>query len=424
MKRIIPIFLFASLLALSACGDKADEATSSESAQSSEASETGEQSSQLVAVDSLPDGIAPIEDYASVYPAHVKSFEQNAEMEKTTYGGSVPVDYLEEHPYLNAMYEGYVFAVQYDRARGHVYALEDVTNTNRPKLGASCLSCKVSQFEEMLAEDPTTSSKDFDEVRSEITVGFTCYDCHGATPGQMNPNRAHLANTLEKNADQYEGHFSDKELTCAQCHVEYYMDKETKDVVLPWDNGLSAEGAFEYYEKARFFDWEHPRTGAQLLKVQHPETETFDGSFHDMAGMDCMSCHMPSTEVDGETIHSHHWTSPLKTPEQSCLTCHSGDTAESIVAKAEALQKPIVEETEEVGQALEEFIDALAYAVENVNYSDDAFRELREIHREAQFYFDYVFVENSEGFHNPTKARENLQHAKDLIEKGMELLEQ
>lgn len=274
----------------------------------------------------------------------------------------------------------------------------------------------------MFAEDPGTAAKDFAEVREEITVGFTCYDCHGGTPGEMNPNRAHLANTLEKNADQYDGHFSDEELTCAQCHVEYYMAPETKEVVLPWDNGLTAEGAYQYYQDMDFADWEHPTTGAKLLKAQHPETETFDGSFHDAAGLSCMSCHMPTTEVAGEEIHSHHWTSPLKTAEQSCLTCHSGDTAESIIEKAEAIQKPIVEETEVIGAELETFINALADAVASGDYSDEELEELREIHREAQFFFDYVFVENSEGFHNPTKANENLQHAKDLIEEGNALL--
>jgi nitrite reductase (cytochrome c-552) len=146
------------------------------------------------------------------------------------------------------------------------------------------------------------------------------------------------------------------------------------------------------------------------------------GSVHQMAGADCITCHMPQTEVEGEKISSHHWTSPLKTPEESCLQCHKDQTAEEIVKLAESIQKPVVEKTDSVGKSLESYINDLAALIEAGNLEEDKKAELQDIQREAQFYWDYVFVENSEGFHNQKKALEYLDHSEELIKKGQDII--
>ena len=56
-------------------------------------------------------------DWEAEHPNILASYRDNAEMEETTYGGSVQVDYLEKYPYLNDMYEGFGFAVEYLRAK-------------------------------------------------------------------------------------------------------------------------------------------------------------------------------------------------------------------------------------------------------------------------------------------------------------------
>lgn len=61
----------------------------------------------------------------------------------------------------------------------------------------------------------------------------------------------------------------------------------------------------------------------------------------------------------------------------------------------------------------------LADAVEADEKSTEQLDALREMHREAQFYWDYVFVENGEGFHNQTKQLGYLNHAQELIDKAM-----
>lgn len=405
-------------------GNGQEPSSTEETESVSEVISSEDEESEVVATKDFPKEIAPVEDYEEAFPAHVHSFEKNSEMEETTYGGSVPVDYLEEYPYLVTFYKGYGFEKQYDRARGHVYALEDVIDTDRPKAGASCLACKVSTFNEENIEDPATSAMDFDEFieNHPDMVGFTCFDCHGDTPGEVQINRQHLVNAIEENPE--EDYLTGDLLACAQCHVEYYMTNDEKIVTLPWTGGLGADEAFAYYEESDFYDWEHELTGAKVLKAQHPEVETYFGSVHQEAGLDCLDCHMPEVEVDGEKISSHHWTSPLKTPEESCLKCHSDQTAEEIVKLAESVQKPVVEKTDSVGLELEAYINDLANLIEQGNLDEDTKEELQAIQREAQFFWDYVFVENSEGFHNQEKALKYLDHSEELINKGNDLIKQ
>lgn len=410
-------WLLVIVFALSACRTSAPSATETGGNAITEPTEPATESAVTSSAE-MPKGIVEAAAWQERHPAVVKTFQQNEEMVRTTYGGSEPIDYLEAHPYLKTFYEGFVFEIQYDRARGHVYALEDVVNTARPKKGASCLACKVSGFNEMVKDDPSLHAADFDEfVENHITVGFTCFDCHGETPGVVHTNRLHLAEALE--ATQADIQFTDRQTSCAQCHVEYYMTKEENATTLPWKDGLGCDEAYKYYQDIGFHDWEHPGTGAKLLKAQHPETETYDGSVHQAAGADCTTCHMPRTEVEGTVILSHHWTSPLKTPETSCLTCHADQTAEQIVKVAENLQKPVVEKTEEVALRLEEFIGRLTGAVSKGSLDEESLNKLRDIHREAQFYWDYVFVENGEGFHNQKKQLGYLEHANELIEAGL-----
>ena len=47
-------------------------------------------------------------------------------------------------------------------------------------------------------------------------------------------------------------------------------------------------------------------------------------------------------------------------------------------------------------------------------YTDEELAEVRQLARDAQFYWDFVFVENSEGVHNPALARDCLNRAESL----------
>lgn len=363
------------------------------------------------------------EDWKYMHPDIYKSYLANSEMEKTRYGGSVPIDYLEEHPNLLIFYDGFGFSKEYLRARGHTYALEDAINTARPKPGASCLACKTADFTEALAEGGLqVNTMDFQQFVDDHPEMHTisCYDCHRNTAGEVNLTRSHLTKALEKTQEEIDM----RNLACAQCHVEYYQESESKEVILPWKYGFSTDDMLEYYDEIEFKDWVHPTSGANLLKVQHPEFETYYGSGHYNLGLSCSDCHMP--EIEGkENLQSHHWTSPLKSQEglmATCATCH-GDEPEDRILAVEKVQKAVFERTNEVSDKLAEFIERLSEAVEDNSIKGKDLDELRDIHRKAQFKWDFVFVENGEGFHNSDLAHENLNGAEDLIEEGIKILE-
>ena len=364
-------------------------------------------------------GVVEPETWKKDHPAQVEMFQANSEMSSTTYGGSEPIDYLAKYPYLKTFYEGYGFAIQYDRARGHVYALEDVLSTQRPKKGASCLACKTSEFNEALMKDKGVSAANFEEFAEEhVKVGFTCYDCHGETPGELDIQRVHIVEAVQQEA--VADKIPEKGMACAQCHTEYYMTTDENAVVLPWESGLGCDEAFAYYESIGFSDWEHPRTGAKLLKAQHPELETFDGSLHASMGLTCTDCHMPEVEVNGEKVSSHHWTSPLKNNiEPACFQCHKDQGEEGLKKAVESLQKKVTEKTEDVSLLLEDFINRLAEKKEAGELDEELLASLQAVHREAQFYWDYVFVENGEGFHNTDKQMGYLDHAEKLLTEAM-----
>ena len=364
------------------------------------------------------------EDWEKKHPDVYASYLRNAEMEETTYGGSVPVDYLEKYPNLITFYDGYGFSKEYARARGHVYGVEDAINTARPKPGASCLACKTADFTELLNKDGIgVNSINFDEfvAANGQMEGISCFDCHRNEPGTINITREHFNVGLD-HIDA--SGVKPGDTACGQCHVEYYLDPETKAVILPWENGLGTDGMIEYYDDIGFADWEHPTTGTQLLKAQHPEFETFQGSTHQMAGLSCIDCHMPEIENEkGDTLMSHHWTSPLKDIEaSSCFTCHTNETGDSIIAMVEDVQGKVALKTDDVSDVILELIKQLTMAVESNSHSDEVIEQVRDLHRKAQFKWDFVFVENGEGFHNSKLAHQNLDEALALAEKGLSLL--
>ena len=74
-----------------------------------------------------------------------------------------------------------------------------------------------------------------------------------------------------------------------------------------------------------------------------------------------------------------------------------------------------------MGNALSQFKDKLAEAVASGKYSEAELEKLRDLHRSAQWYFDYQYVENSEGAHNSKLAYECLDKAEAYITEGMKL---
>ena len=365
---------------------------------------------------SSSDGTVTAEDWRETYPyitASMGAMEEN----------SLTVDYLEESPYLVNIYEGYGFAKDYKSARGHNYTLEDVANTARPHPLANCLTCKTPNMARMVQElGEDVYSMDFEEVYAKMEETVSCYTCHGNEPGnagKLEVTHTYLTDRLGDNLATIDHAV----LSCGQCHIEYYFKPENKATNVAYTSveEMTPQAIYEYYESIGFSDWTQESTGAQLLKAQHPEMETFLLGKH-ASQLNCADCHMPLVQAeDGTVYHDHNFQSPLDNEEllQVCVRCHYDRNMSSYVKE---IQDEITAKETEVGNELSAFKDALAAAVSEGAMTEEELDRIRKIYREAQWYFDYCYVENSEGAHNSALSKECLNTSKMKIREGMELL--
>ena len=103
---------------------------------------------------------------------------------------------------------------------------------------------------------------------------------------------------------------------------------------------------------------------------------------------------------------------------ETCAQCHK-DT--DMAEKVHTLQAEITAREKEVGQELSDLKDKLAEAVAGGEYSEEELDAIRGLHRTAQWFFDYDYVENSEGAHNSTLAKRCLDTAEETIQEAMGL---
>ena len=337
---------------------------------------------------------------------------------------SYVTDYLKQDPYLVNIYEGYGFAKDYGSARGHAYTLEDVQKTQRPHAKANCLTCKTPDMHKMIEEQGVSVySMPFDEVMAQTTNAISCYTCHGGDDGnngQMVVTHQYVNEALGENKAEINA----ASLSCGQCHIEYYFTPEDSEAMMPYHSvaEMTPEAILAYYDELGFSDWEQPGTGTKMLKAQHPELETYLQGKH-ASMLSCADCHMPvKTTESGTEYHDHHLVSPLNSEIllNKCAECHG--SGEAISARVREIQAKVTGRETEVGNRLSTLKDTLTAAVEAGSMSEEELDAVRKLHREAQWYFDFCYVENSEGAHNSNLAMNCLNTSDEKITEAMGLL--
>ena len=352
-------------------------------------------------------------DWAETYPDVYASYEKNAENKDI-------IDHVEEYPMIATVYEGMAFNKFYGSARGHYYTVQDVTSTGRPHALANCFTCKTPDFTAKVNNEGVSAYQiPFDDMLAEVNESVSCYNCHANTGNELVVTHTYLADAM---GEELAG-LNAETASCAQCHVEYYFAPETKAVTLPYDSmaAMHPDAILEYFEEMQFADYTNPRTGVKQIKVQHPEFETYmgKGSVH-ASQFSCADCHMEkATNASGETYTSHYWVSPLASEsiQASCAACHPdlSGFVKGIQAKAE-------ERTVAIGTKLETLTNQLADAVAAGTYTEEELDAIRQLNRKGQFYWDFVFVENSEGAHNSRLTTECLDKAEALIDEALTLI--
>ena len=208
---------------------------------------------------------------------------------------------------------------------------------------------------------------------------------------------------------------------CGQCHVEYYCGpKET--LLFPWGKGLRVEQIEAFYDEHKFpsgesfYDWKHGITGGHMLKAQHPEFETWSQGVHARSGVACADCHMPYKR-EGALKVSDHWVrSPLVMVNRSCQVCHPYEEDE-LKARVYAIQERTSALIQRSGKARDEMMDAIV-AAKSGGATEEQLKPALELQKKGQWRLDFVYAENSMGFHAPQETARVLGEAIDYLRQG------
>ena len=368
-------------------------------------------------------GVVTAESWKDIYPDQYKTYVEN----EANSPDSGKHNYLELYPALNTMYKGYAFALGYEEASSHSYSLQSVKETPRTikkEQMANCISCKTPQFTALVNnEGPEIYKQPFNDTIGQFTENISCWNCHENDPSTLTVGNKFFLAALD--ADATSDKVPVEAQVCGQCHNEYYFEPETKATTNPYMglDEMTPEAILAYFDEKGFKDWEHPDTGAAMLKVQHPEFETiYGGEQSNMAkqGYACGDCHMaPSTGESGD-FASHTWASPLENDqliEDDCSKCHA-DIKKQVAGWQDTEETRVIALSEKI----EQFINKVAEQKAAGSLADDQLAQLQKTHRTAQFYWDFIMVENSEGAHNYKLTADTLDKAEAAIDEGLALL--
>lgn len=153
-----------------------------------------------------------------------------------------------------------------------------------------------------------------------------------------------------------------------------------------------------------------------MLKVQHPEFETWSQGIHARSGVACADCHMPYTRVGALKISDHHVQSPLLSINRSCQTCHRWPEDE-LRSRVETIQLRTVEMRDTA-------MDALMALIADIKQAQAAgapaaqLDAARAYQRKAQWLVDFIGAENSTGFHASQEAARVLTLSIDDSRRG------
>ncbi|MBU2650675.1 MAG: ammonia-forming cytochrome c nitrite reductase [Bacteroidetes bacterium] len=368
------------------------------------------------------------------FPHEYKSYLETSDTSfKSKYNGNAPIDMLEVDPRMVVLWAGYGFSKDYEQARGHHYAITDIRNTLRtgaPVNGQkspmpnTCWTCKSPDVPRVMNEIGIAEfyKGHWGEKGAEIVNPIGCGDCHNAETMNLQISRPALIEAFERQGRDISkaSHQEMRSLVCAQCHVEYYFNKNIVDgvnyLVFPWDNGMTMEAAEEYYDNMGFSDWTHALSRAPMLKAQHPGYEVYLTGTHASRGVSCADCHMPYMSVGGQKYTDHHIQSPLNNVNNSCQVCHREET-ERLIADVYSRQDKIIENRDKLEELL---VRAHVEAKEawDIGANDEQMKPWLKLIRQAQWRWDYAAAGHGNSFHSPVETGRIITHGIDKVQEA------
>ena len=365
---------------------------------------------------SRANGVVTAEEWSAYYPEIAASLKQNE-------ANTDRVKYTETDPDITILYDGMGFSFDYTSAIGHSYTLQDIAEPTRPHKLANCLTCKTPDFTALVNQMGVGAySLDFNEVYATVSESVTCWTCHANTPGTLVLTHDYTRNAI---ADEVaDGTIDAANAVCGQCHTEYVFAPPNKQTTVPWYDvaSMHPDAILALENAVGYTDYTNENTGTKMIKVQHPEMETYlgEGSVH--AGMfTCADCHMGiAYKEDGTAYANHNLTSPLNNPQllqDSCAACHA-----DLAGQVAAIQAHVTGREKEVSAKLVQLNAGLAELVAAGTRTEEELDAIRALDRDAQFYWDFVYVENSEGAHNSRLSDYCLDKAEALCDQALKML--
>jgi nitrite reductase (cytochrome c-552) len=354
------------------------------------------------------------------YPLEYQTYLETSDTSfRSKHNGSALIDMLERYPNLVILWAGYGFSKDYNQARGHYYAVEDIHNTLRTgapmgpddgPMPATCWTCKSPDVPRLMSQ---IGAKDFYSGKwarhgEEVVNPIGCADCHDEETMDLRITRPALIEAFERMGKDINKstHQEMRSLVCAQCHVEYYFNKEKPHegvpyLTFPWDNGMKVEDMEKYYDDMGFSDWTHALSKAPMIKAQHPGYETYLTGIHAKRGVSCADCHMPYKTVGGVKFTDHKIQSPLNNIANSCQVCHRESEKELTQNVNDNMDRVISD------RAILEDLLAKAHIEAKFAWDKGATEEqmqdiLMDI-RHAQWRWDFAAAAHGAAFHSPVE---------------------
>jgi nitrite reductase (cytochrome c-552) len=355
------------------------------------------------------------QNFPRQYDSYMRTQEDTFQ---SPHGGSVPFSRLERFPAAVRNWAGYAFSKEYNEERGHYYAQIDQENTERVKIveqPGACINCHAAEAPGLIAEMgwEEFNRTPYNDHLDNIHTGSSCADCHDPQTMDLRITRPAFLHAMEERGINLEEATRQEMRTyvCAQCHVEYYFAGENKVLTFPWDNGLNVDQIDDYYTEIGFTDWTHGETNAPMIKIQHPDYELWSSGLHATSGVACADCHMPYVRDGAVKVSNHHVRSPMA-DLTTCQNCHqeSEETLRTRVLTIQDRTASLLRLTEE---ALLDAMDAIV-AAQDTGATGAQLEQARYLHRRASLRWDFIFSENSTGFHSPQESARILALSIDL----------
>lgn len=368
------------------------------------------------------------------FPRQYQSYKKTKDTTFTSkYNGNSTIDMLEVDPRLVVLWAGYGFAKDYNQGRGHAYAVEDLRNTLRtgaPMDGAkspmpnTCWACKSPDVPRLMEEQGIAEfyKGSWETKGHEVVNSIGCGDCHDAKTMNLKITRPALIEAFERQGKDINdaSHQEMRSLVCAQCHVEYYFNKNKIEGVpyltFPWDKGMSVEAMEEYYDEIGFSDWTHAVSKAPMLKAQHPGYEVYLTGTHASRGVSCADCHMPYMSEGGQKFTDHHVQSPLNNIANSCQVCHREET-EQLIEDVYSRQDKIIQNRDKLEEIVVRTHVEAKFAWD-LGATEEQMKDILMDIRHAQWRWDYAAASHGGSFHSPVEISRVISTGINIAQEG------